>query len=85
MYAHASLSVCLSVCGFVHMLTGTCGWQKRTLDPLELETKAVVSTLMWVLRTKSSFPMHERQALVTTEAYLLPPVFIQFKDAVRRF
>lgn len=46
--------VCVYV--FVHMITGAHGCQKRTLAPLELEIKAAVSTLPWVLGTKSYYP-----------------------------
>lgn len=47
---------CVSVYVFVHMITGAHGCQKRTLAPLELEIKAAVSTLPWVLGTKSYYP-----------------------------
>lgn len=42
---------CLSVC--VHMSRRASGGQKRELDPLELELKAVVSCPKRVLETKS--------------------------------
>lgn len=37
------------VCGCVHISAGVLGGQKMALDLLELELKAVVSHLIWVL------------------------------------
>ena len=35
-----------------HVSASACRIQERVLDPLELELQAVVSHLMWVLRTE---------------------------------
>lgn len=46
------LSVCVSVCvEFMHVSACTSSGQKRALDPLELEIKAVETHLMWALET----------------------------------
>ena len=46
--------ICEPVCGYVHMCTDALGHQRPVLlDPLELESQAVVST-MWVLETESA-------------------------------
>lgn len=40
------MSVCLSMDACVH---GACGFEKKELDPLKLESQAVVNHLIWVL------------------------------------
>ena len=39
--------------GSVHMIAGALESQKKVSDSLELELQAIVSHLMWVLRTSS--------------------------------
>lgn len=41
--------VCLSICGYVHVSSGTQRSQKRALAYLDLELQAVVTHLIWVL------------------------------------
>lgn len=46
----------MSDCPYVyHMGAGALGGHKGESDPLELELQAVVSCLMWVLRTELWF------------------------------
>lgn len=37
------------------MCVGTCGGQKEVSDPLELELKALVNHVIWVLETEHGF------------------------------
>lgn len=46
-----SMHLCVSVWGFVHVNTVNCGGQKGTLNPLELESRAVVSHPAWMSAT----------------------------------
>lgn len=44
--------MCVSVCRYDHISAGACGVQKKLFYPLELQLKAVVSYLTWMLGTK---------------------------------
>lgn len=50
----------------MHVSTDVCGGQKRTLDPMELDSQTIVSHLMWVLETELG-PLQEHSALTTSE------------------
>lgn len=42
----------VSVCGYVHLNAVALRGQKRAVDPLELESRVVLSNLTWVPRTR---------------------------------
>ena len=48
---------------YMHMYPGACGGQKRALDPLELESQAIVTQLLCVLGTKLRLSTRAARAL----------------------
>lgn len=58
------MCVCFLKCMSLYALVpGTCGGQKKALDPLELESQAVESCLMWYWEPNSG-PLQKQQVLL---------------------
>ena len=62
--------VCVSVYGYMYICVGSQGSQKRALAPLKLEVQAIVSHLVWMLRTELGFSA--RGVFLNTELSLQP-------------
>lgn len=56
-------------------MPGALSGQKRRLQPLELESKMVVSHCVGV-RNQTLGPLQEQYLLLTIEPYLQPPIFL---------
>lgn len=48
------ISVCVSVCGYIHKISGAHRDQKKALDPQELELLWLVRLMTWALRSELS-------------------------------
>lgn len=62
----------MPVCGFVLINSCTYGGQKRVSDPLEMEPRATVTRVPWVLSLLNLSLLQEQHALLTTESSLQP-------------
>lgn len=59
------MCMCVSVYRYMYICVGSQGSQKRALAPLKLEVQAIVSHLVWMLRTELGFSA--RGVFLTTE------------------
>lgn len=58
--------LCVFMCRYVGVNTGTLGDQKRMSCPLELELQAIVTHPLWILGTNSGL-LQEHCVLLTAE------------------
>lgn len=63
--------MCVSVCGYVEVNSGTCGGQNRAPDALEVELQVMVRCMARVLETKVG-SSERAEHIPTTESPLQP-------------